>query len=206
MPLNPPGFSPPVWPRLGAARGDTGLSAGLPPPLVEIPICWLSQPVRLRLEKPFTTAAVSRFGRGTAYASAAGNLRRQAGDQPFTATLDTACSADSAVLAHWTVTYRADPLTRSPELIINLMHRTDAERARILSLQRNQRIRLVGVPPEFPEGADTPIISGITDEIGVFARRVRFTTRAVVGVDPGVAGPWFRVGNSAVGGDHIVPF
>lgn len=205
MPRNPPGFSPPVWPRLGASRGDTGLSLGLPPPPVEIPLCWLSGPVRLRLEKPYTTAAVSRLGHGTAYDSNASALATY-GDQAFTATLDSACSADPAVLASWTVTYRSTPLTRSPELVINLMHRADEERVRILRIQRNQRIQLTGVPPEFPEGAAHLIVSGITDDIGVFARRVRFTTRAVIGVVPGAAGPWFRVGTSAVGGTHIIPF
>lgn len=203
MPRNPPGFSPPVWPRKGAARGDTGLSLGLPPVPVEIPICWLSQPVRLRLEKPFTVAEVARVGHGTAYATAAGAVRA---DQKFSATLDTACSADPAVLASWTVTYRAEARTRSPELVINLMSRSDAERALILSIQRNTRIRLTGAPPEFPEGATELVISGVTDEIGVMARRVRFTTRAIIGVEPGTAGPWFRVGTSAVGGTHIIPF
>lgn len=202
MPRTPPGFSPPVWPRLGASRGDTGVSTGLPPVPVEIPLCWLTSPVRLRLEKPLTTAAVSRVGHGTAYDS--NGVARA--DQQFTATLDTACSADPSVLASWTVTYRAEARTRSPELILDLMHRTDAERVLILSIQRNQRIRITGVPPNFPEGADQLIVSGITDEIGVFARRVRFTTRPVVGTDPGIAGPWFRVGTSAVGGTHIIPF
>lgn len=205
MPLNPPGFSPPVWPRLGASRGDTGLSLGLPPVLVEIPICWLSQPVRLRLERPITTAAVTRTGHGTSYDSDAAALA-EFGDQSFTAELDTACSADPAVLASWTVTYRSEPRTRSPELFINLMHRSDDERVRILRLQRNQRIQLTGVPPEFPEGAAHLVISGVTDAIGVMGRLVRFTTRPVIGTSPGVAGPWFRVGTSAVGGSHIVPF
>lgn len=202
MPRNRPGFSPPVWPRLGASRGDTGLGTGLPPPPVEIPLCWLTTPVRLRLEKPYTTAAVARFGHGTAYASN-GTARI---DQQFTATLDTACTADPAVLASWTVTYRAEARTRSPELILNLLIRSDVEKALILAVERNQRIRLTGTPPEYPEGAADLIVSGITDEIGVLARRVRWTTRPVIGVDPGTAGPWFRVGNSAVGGTHIIPF
>lgn len=205
MPLTPPGFSPPAWPRLGATRGHTGLGTGLPPPLIEIPICWLSQPVRLRLEKPFTTAAVSRVGHGTAHDSNAAAVTAR-GDLAFTATLDCACSADPSVLASWTTTYRAGPLTRSPELIIDLLYRTDAERIQILSIERNQRIRILGVPPEFPVGADTPIVSGITDEIGVMRRRVKLTTRAVIGTAPGTAGPWFRVGNSVVGGSDIVPF
>ncbi len=206
MPLNPPGFSPPRWPRLGARQGDTTSSIGLAPAPVEIQLCWLSQPVRLRLERPFTTAAVSRYGRATAYAFATDAARAASGDQAFSATLDCACSADPSVLASWTVNYRAEQLTRSPELVINLMHRTDPERAKILSLQRHQRIKLIGVPPEFPVGADTPVISGITDDIGTAVRRVRLTTRAVVGVSPGVAGPWFRAGSSLVGGDHAVPF
>lgn len=206
MPLNPPAVGPPRWPRLGARRGDTTSSIGLAPAPVEIPLCWLTGQVKLRLEKPYTTAEVARGGGRPAYAvnRAARSLY---GDQAFEATLDSACDADASVLAHWTVTYRAEPRTRSPELVIDLMHRTDAERAVILALKRQQRVRLVGVPPEFPEGADTPVISGITDNIGVRARRVRLTTRAVIGVEPGVAGPWWRAGSSpALGSDHIIPF
>lgn len=205
MPLNPPAVGPPRWPRFGARRGDTSLSLGLAPAPVEIPLCWLSQPVRLRLEKPYTTAEVTNSGQSPAYATNATALATY-GDQAFGATLDSACTADASNLASWTVTYRAEPLTRSPELVINLMHRTDPERALILSLRRNQRIKIVGVPPEFPAGADTPVISGITDEIGTMARRVRLTTRAVIGTAPGLAGPWFRVGTSRVDAGHIVPF
>lgn len=205
MPRNPPAFSPPRWPRLGRRPSNAGTSTGLPPTPVEIPLCWLSQPVRLRLERPITTAAVNRMGHGTTYDSDAAALATY-GDQAFTATLDTVCSADPAVLASWTVTHRSTPRTRSPELIINLMHRSDDERVRILAIQRHQRIRLTGVPPEFPEGAAHLVVSGITDEVGVFARRVMFTTRPVIGTTPGVAGPWFRVGTSAVGGPHIVAF
>lgn len=205
MPLNPPGFSPPAWPRLGASRRHTGNPLGLTPVPVEIPLCWLSGPVRLRLERPFTTAAVSRVGHGTARDTNTAALI-QYKSLLFPAALDTACSADPAVLASWTVTYRATPLTRSPELTLNLLIRSDEERVRILSVQRNQRIRLTGVPPEFPVGAADLVVSGITDEIGVFVRRVKWTTRAIVGVTPGTPGPWFRVGHSTVGGSHIIPF
>lgn len=205
MPLNPPGFSPPRWPRLGRAQRDTGLGTGLPPPPVEIPICWLSNAVRLRLERPYTTAAVSRLGHGATYDTNTAALALYK-DLRFTATLDTACSADPAVLASWTVTYRATPLTRSPELTLDLMHRTDEDRVRILAVQRNQRIKLTGVPPEFPVGAADLVVSGITDDIGVFVRRVRWTTRPIVGVTPGTPGPWFRVGHSIVGATDITPF
>lgn len=206
MPLNPPGFSPPVWPRLGAFRGDTGPALGLPPPPIEIPLCWLSQPVTFRLEKPYTTATVTRTGHGTTRAVNRAALA-DTGDQTFEATLDSACSADAGVLAHFTTSYRAEPLNRCPELILDLMHRTDEERIRILSIQRGQRIRIVGVPDEFPEGAASLIVSGISDDIGVMSRRVRLTTRAVIGVEPGIPGPWWRAGSSpALGSNHIIPF
>ncbi|NUT55443.1 MAG: hypothetical protein HOQ03_05610, partial [Thermoleophilia bacterium] len=44
----------------------TGVSAPLPP--VEIPLCWLSNPVRLRLIKPANVAIVSVSGGASGYA------------------------------------------------------------------------------------------------------------------------------------------
>lgn len=200
MPLNPPAFSPPAWPRLGRAPDASVAVGGLAPAPVEIPICWLTQPVKLRLDTPFTTAQVDDADVQNDAALA------QFGDWPFTATLTTATAADSYNLAHWTVTYRAEPRMRSPRLSIDMLSRTDEEKLRLLGIERGQRILLTGVPAEFPEGAASLVVSGIGNEIGIAVRKIHFTTTAVIGVEPGTPGPWFRLGSSVLGGTDIVPF
>lgn len=204
MPLNPPAFSPPAWPRLGR-RTDAGPAiGGLAPAPVEIPVCWLGDTISLRLEKPLTTARVSRSG-STAISRNDAALATF-GDNPFTALLSTVTGADPSNLAHWTITYRAAALMRSPGFTINLLIRSDDEKLMLLRIVHGQRIKLTGVPPEFPEGASSLVVTGIGHDIGVTKRTIRFTTSQVIGVAPGVPGPWFRLGSSSTGGTDIVPF
>lgn len=200
-----PGFSPPHWVRFGRRPNFTPAVGGLPLPPLQIPICWLSNPVRLRMEQPVNYATVTQEG-GTEARSRDTDSIDEYGQFPFTATLQTATNADPANLAHWTVTHKAEPRTRSPELVIDLLYRSDAEQQLIVEVQRGRRIQLTGVPPQFPEGAHSLIISGVTHQRGVSIRRVKWTTSAVVGTVPGVPGPWFRLGSSSLGGSDIVLF
>jgi len=205
MPLNPPGFSPPKWPRLGRRR-DTGLAAGALAPLpFEIPICWLSTPVMLRLEQPFTTAAITQTGGGT-YRNASVANRAEYGDFRFAAELTTPTSLDPANLALWTVTYRSVPRMRAPQLAINLLYRTDAEKAALLRIARWTRIKITGVPAEFPEGASSLVVAGTKHQISLKSRMFFITTAPVIGSTPGVPGPWFRYGASTWGGTDVIPF
>lgn len=204
MPRTPPGHSPPRWPRFGRRVDATPAVGGRAPAPHDIPICWLSGRVVLRLNPPYTTAAVTRDG-STASASSP-ELDTVVGDIPFTATLYSATGADATNLAHWTVTYRDKSRMRAPELVVDLMARTDDERLRLLRIKRGERVRLTGVPPEFPEGASSLVVGGIHHEIGSLVRKIRFTTQSVIGVVPGVPGPWFRLGTSEFGGTDIIPF
>jgi hypothetical protein len=178
---------------------------GLPLAPAEIPICWLSQPLSLRLERPLNLAEVTQLDASTARSRDQASI---AAYQvfPFTATLSTAVDADPANLAHWTVTYNASPRTRAPRLLINLIHRSEADKAYILGLTRGRRIRLMDIPPEFPAGADHLVIAGVTHVAGEFTRYVEWTTSPVIGSAPGVAGPWFRWGTSAWSGTDVRPF
>lgn len=197
---SPDQFRPAIRPSgtgIGEAHSGTSVIPGPPAP-AEIPMCWLTQPVQLRLERPFTTAVVSQPGFGTAFATA-----NATSDYPFTATIESATGGDAQRLADWVVAYRSLALTRSPVLILDLMIRSDAEKVMLLRIERNQRIHITGTPPEYPEGAQHLIVSGITSTIGVFARKLRFTTRAVIGTAPGVSGPWFYPGASVWGGTDI---
>lgn len=200
-----PGFSRPDWPRLGRRLNAVPAVGGLPLPPLRIPICWLSDPVTLRMDQPTNYATITQDGGTEARSSDTASIAEY-GQFPLAVTLQTACNADPANLAHWTKTYKATPRTRSPELIIDLLYRTDAEKQLIVEVQRGRRIQLTGVPPEFPEGASSLIVSGITHELGIKDRRVKWTTSAVVGAVAGVPGPWFRLGSSSLGGTHVVPF
>ena len=204
MPTSPvvfrPGSKPPVGPLrpLGVAVG------GLAPVPVQIPLCWLSPPVLLRLEQPYTTAAVSR--EGSTYRDRSAANVAEYGDFSFVAELTTPNTADLANLAHWTVTYRSVPRMRAPQLVIDLMYRTDAEKLMLLRIARWSRIVLTGVPPEFPEGAASLVVAGTKHTVSVFSRRLFITTAPVIGSAAGVPGPWFRFGSSAWGGTDIIPF
>lgn len=203
MPLNPPAATRPAWPRLGRRRGAYP-PTGAPRPF-EIPICWLTQPVTLRLEQPFTTAAISRDDGTTARDASAAN-RLEYGDFPFAAELHTATTTDAANLAHWTITHRSTPRMRSPQLSINLLFRTDTEKVALLRIPRWSRITITGVPPEFPEGASSLVVAGMKHEIGIGVRMLRIVTAPVIGTTPGVPGPWFRYGSSSWGGADLIPF
>lgn len=182
-------------PRGGAPAGV--VVPGAPAP-IEIPLCWLTQPVALRLEKPYTTAVVSQPGFGTSFATA-----NAQSDFPFDATLESPTPGDAQRLADWVVVYRSLPLMRSPVLVIDLMHRSDSEKVMLLRIERNLRIKITGTPPEYPLGAQHLIVSGITNVVGVFGRKLRFTTRPVIGISPGVSGPWFYPGRSTWGGTDV---
>lgn len=192
---SPSPFRPPRRPfRAGRTLSGVAAVAGPPAP-VEIPLCWLTVPVALRQQRPYTTASVRQSNFGSGYASSGSTS-----DFPFDASIESATPGAAQLLADFVIAYRSDPLTRSPVLLIDLMHRTDAEIAFLLLIERNQRIKLTGTPPEYPEGAQHLIVSGITNTVGVFARKLRWTTRPVIGTSPGVSGPWFYFGASSWGG------
>jgi hypothetical protein len=207
MPTSPspvlfrPGSKPPVGPQ--RPYGYPAVAAPLP---AEIPICWLSSPVMLRMEQPYTTAAITRSGGSSPYRDASAANRAEYGDFSFTAELSTPTTADPANLAHWTITYQSTPRMRSPQLAINLMFRTDTEKLMLLRIGRWTRIKLTGVPPEFPEGASSLVVAGMKHQISLGGRMLYITTAAVIGSAAGVPGPWFRFGSSAWGGTDIIPF
>lgn len=181
----------------------TGVAA--PPPPVEIPICWLTSPVPLRLEQAVNDATVSQAGGAESHAEDSASVTDYTVNE-FTETLYTRIAADARNLAQHAVTYGAEPRMRSPELVLDLMHRTDVERWRILRVQQGQRILLTDVPAEFPVGADSLVVSGIRHEVGLAVRRVHWTTSPVVGSTPGVPGPWFYTDDSLTDGTDLLPF
>lgn len=203
-PTSPIIFRPTERPPIGLQRPTSVAVGGLAPVPYDIPVCWLSQPVVLRMEPPFTTAAITRDG--ATYRDKHDANRAEYGDFPFTATLETAQDLDPARLAHWTITYQSTPRVRSPQFTINLLYRSDTEKLGLLRIPRWSRIRLTGVPPEFPEGASSLILAGARHQISGFGRLLHITTAPVVGAAAGVPGPWFRLGSSRWGGTDVIPF
>jgi hypothetical protein len=198
-------FTPAARPPIGIRRPYGVAVGGLAPVPFDIPVCWLTPPVTLRMEQPYTTAAVSRDGGGTYRDVNTGN-RDEYGDFQYTADLATFTDRDPANLAHWTVTYRSVPRTRCSQIVVNLMFRTDTERVALLRIPRWSRIQLTGVPPEFPEGANSLVVAGTKHQISLAGHLLYFTTGPVIGAVAGVPGPWFRYGSSSWGGTDVIPF
>jgi len=204
-----PGFSPPRWPRFGTAPAAPAVG-GLAPLPVEIPYLWISPGVQWRSDRPYTSAAVSQTGGATAYDSNPASYGEY-GDNLFSATLDTALAADPAALASMAMDYYATqpgavPRQRFVTLLLVLNNRTVAEQQRILAIDKGQRIVVTGPPATWPQGLYSQIVEGITHSIGAEARVVALITSPVIGTTPGVPGPWFRLGTSALGGTDVSPF
>ncbi len=161
--------------------GGTIPVAGRPDAPLAVPVCWFSQPLQLRLDRPINHAEVTQVGGNTARADNATSITTYGGVFPFAATLTTAVDADATNLAHWTVTYNGTPRMRSPLLVLNLLYRTDAEKLQILGVARGERIRLTGLPNEWPTSARTLVIAGVTHTTSVAGRIVEWTTAPVIG-------------------------
>lgn len=201
------------WPSARLTEGaasavinDYWWPAGLPEDAAEIPLCWLSRQVNMRLDKPLNHAEVSQVDGVSARADNEASIATAKGVFPFTATLTTAVDADTANLAHFVVTYFGDPRMRLPTLVINLMPRTDDERRFLLRLKVGRHIRITDVPTTWPTGADHLVIVGIKHDITRIYRRLHFTTAPLLGTTPGEAGPWFRWGESVWTGGDVRPF
>ncbi len=182
-----------------------------PPAPIEIPYEWLAglQPLRVRPDKPLTSASVGVSGGATANVRNEDSLAAY-GDNAFSAELDTATPADARALAQWVVDYYATdpddvPRARFPALLVRLTGRTQPEMHRILSVDIGTRITITGAPATWPEGATEQVVEGIRHELSE-ARDIEWTTAPVVGSAPGVAGPWFRLDSSAWDGADAIPF
>jgi hypothetical protein len=180
--------------------------SGLPATPSQVPLCWFTRPLGMRLERPYNHAEVSQSGGAFARADNKTSIAFAKGVYPFSATLATAVDADPANLAHWIVTYYGDPRMRSPGLRLDLLYRTDDEKRFLLRLGIGTRIRITGVPTAWPAGADQLVIVGIGHELTLSRRILRWTTQPVIGTTPGAAGPWFRWGVSKRSSADTRPF
>lgn len=186
---------------------------GSPPAPVQIPYSWLSPPVLMRPDKPFTTATVSQSGGGVVAHQVDTVSRDYFGEREFRATLDTACTADPGVLADYALSVYAtqpgdSPRTRAVSLRLRLNARTSTEQWRILGVTLGRRVSITGAPTTWPPGATEHIVEGITHAVreDAGARDVEWRTSPLIGFEPGESGPWFRPNDSFVDGADVVPF
>lgn len=183
---------------------------GTPPAPVEIPYTWLSTPLIRRPDMPITVATISRTG-GTTIRAVDAPSRQEYGENQLSVSLATESEADPAALASFTLHYYATqpgevPRQRFAILALVLNNRTPTERWRILDAVEGTRIRITDAPASWPDGFTEQVIEGVRHIVGDQERRVEWMTSPVVGATPGEAGPWFRLGISALGGTDVVPY
>lgn len=171
------------------------------PDAVEIPWTWISAPLRFRQDKPYTYAAVSKSGGGTAIESVTADEETE-----FTATLATRNDVDAPNLASFTTIYYDEPRTRLSELVVILNRRTDEEIWTILGVGIGTKVQLTGLPDGWPRGADVLVVEGIHHSSNVTVRQVTWAASPVVGEEPSAVGPFFRAGVSKLDGTDLLPW
>ena len=195
-----------TWPSTSRDKAHDWYFAGRgPAPVTEIPWRWLSGPLRFRPDHPINAAKITTSGGVTARVSDSASIMEH-GQWPADATTYSANDADAANLATWLVTYYTDPRVRLAQARLILNSRTPSEIRRILRREVGDRIRITGIPTGWPEGAVELVVEGITHRSAVDRREVAWSFSPLIGVDPDVAGPWFRLGVSQLGGDDVLPW
>lgn len=196
--------------RPSAARvmADWYFGATAPTP-VQIPFLWLSTPVQWRPDQPWTSAAVSAAGAGTA-TGFDGDSQAEFGDNEFTAILNTKVPADAASLVSHMLFYYATqpggvPRRRLTVARFVLNARSQAEQWRILQVGRGDRFVITGAPATWPASVLTQVVEGIAHGIGDQERIVAWLTSPVPGEVDGTPGPYFRLDSSVLGGPDKIP-
>jgi hypothetical protein len=171
----------------------------------DIPWTWLSGPLRFRPDPPINAATVSTDGGSTALASDEASIDEY-GQWPFTHSTNSADPKDAVNLADWIVEYYKDPRVRLAQVQLILNKRTLAECRKILRRDVGDRIHITGTPTGWPEGVTQLVIEGIAHRSAVDVRTVTWSLSPLIGESPDVAGPWFRLGVSQLGGTDVLPW
>ncbi len=201
-------FALPAW---TADTADHGLAADWyfagrgPVTPVPFPWAWFNGPLRFRQDSPLNQAAVTKASGATVYAEDSTSIDTY-GQWSFVASLLTDSAQDARNLASQIVTYYTDPRVRCPQLNLTLNRRSQTECWTILEREVGDVITLTGVPPGWPEGANTFVIEGIAHYSTSEIRSVTWAAAPVIGTSPDVTGPWFRLGVSALGGTDVLPY
>lgn len=207
----PPLFQLVPWSNLGSLNEDARALAqdvylgGYAPPSVDIPWTWVRGPLRVLRDRPLRIAEVTQAGGPTAR-SKDPTLLNTDRVWKFTATLDSVVADDAANLAEWVTTYYDTPRPRSPELVLVLNNRTEAELYRILRVKQGTRIALSGIPASWPPGAGAWIVEGVAHQVVADERLVVWNLAPVIGTTVGESGPWYYADDSRSSGTDVIPF
>ncbi|MFI2650209.1 hypothetical protein [Micromonospora fulviviridis] len=166
------------------------------PTALQIPYGWLLRGLRFREDTPINDATASQAGSYTRRSDPASITRYGVGSDSV--TLESAIDADPGNWAAWTVATYATPRLRCPQLVIDLLPLTAAQRAQLLALEIGQRIEVTGGPSTIPPAARHLIIEGFApDEIGVETRRITLNTSPLLGPSAGTPPRSVMVGDLA---------
>ncbi|MFI6332911.1 hypothetical protein ACIBBG_31970 [Micromonospora chersina] len=174
--------------RARAARYDQ-------PVALQIPYRWVRRGLRFKEDSPINDVTASLTGGGSTRRTDAASIQRY-GVGDGSVTLDTAVDADLGNRAAWTVAAYATPRMRCPQLVIDLLPLTDAQRASLLALEIGDRIEVTGGPATIPPDARHLIIEGFwPDEIGAETRRLTLNTSPLLGPSTGTPPTSVMVGD-----------
>lgn len=176
------------------------------PPTTQIPYAWIAPLAQHRLDKPINVAEVTRTGSGTTRATDADSVA-DVGEYARPYSIDSIVDDDPSNLAAFAVAYGAGRW-RNPgmRIILNAEILTQVDRWTVLERQIGDRIVITGMPHSWPDGVDSLVIEGIRHDISGETRAVIWNTVPVIGEEPGVPGPWFRLDESVLDGDDLIPF
>ena len=213
MPSAGPGYGPPrpFPPYLGRSRAHARAVGGLAPVAVAIPFAWLTPALNWAVDRVYTTAAVTGADGGAGRAASAESVDEY-GENNFTANLATLSTADPINLAHFTIAFFAPgagevPRMRAATMAFVLNSRTADEQAVILAASLpGTRITLTGAPTDLPEGGTEQVIEGVAHTHAEGPRTVAWITAPVLGLTPGVSGPWFLLGSSSLSGTDYMAY
>jgi hypothetical protein len=209
----PPLFAFQPWPNLFSLNDDARVLAeelyfgGYPPVPVQIPVGWLSPPMRIRQDSPLNVAEVSPTS-GTVARSRNQQVIDSHGrrEWKFTAVLDTVVPADPQNLATWVTDTYDITRPRISQLTLVLTRRTEAELHRLMRVVQGVRISITDPPGTWPTGAGELIVEGIRHVITADLRVLVWNTSPVLGEVAGQVGPWFTADDSRTDGTDLVPF
>jgi len=184
---------------------------GSSPSPVEIPFAWVQNPAQWVEDPPLNVIQVT--GNPGASLTDADSVEAY-GESAFSATLATATALDATTLAQFVRAYYATGPDEVPRVrfmglrfVLNAHSQSPDEIRLLLGVREGRRISITGTPATWPDGASEQVVEGIAhsadDEGGRF---LDWITSPVIGVDPGEAGPWFKLGTSFWGGTDVQIF
>jgi hypothetical protein len=180
--------------------------ASIYPAPVTLDFTWLVQPLAWRPVPPINSMSVSRAGAATAYAQNPASRDEYGTFDPGAVTVQTNIEADPLALATFVTTYQATFRQRPPVLTFDLLERTQGEQWTILSVGEGTRIIIANTPSTWPVECLSLFVDGVSHEISLDVRKVRFTCSPLVGQSAGRNGPWFTADRSMTGDSDVSPF